>query len=412
MRRTIAAVIAFGLASLGAPAFAQPFPTEFPDVPSDHPREDDIEYAAERGWFRGYLDGTFKPDLTLTPSLITLVIDRVFEAVSEEGVTRLDAALFMQHGNRALDDPALAVLIAPEFTDWPPPEERRVNEEVAQAVAYGAIRGWFKGYADGTFRPDATITANQLAKVVNRAFPRGVSRAEMTTFLRHANQALVSHLASRAWARVEQSYLETQIAWRDTCTAWTSYRPANELAESAWDAERDAFTATADAWRAEAAFWETVDDRRRLENEALSSALQAAAAWDAAAAAKPTWEQTGYSAYESLGKALDDALAVATPDREAEMTAWNTSRTAVLASDLAEQARASTVLTEAERAAAAAWDRAVSAVNEAVRVWNSFAVISERTRQETCQDWDEAWLAWEAWAVAMAAANDALAIGA
>ena len=419
MRRTLVAVIVFGLALPGAAAYAQTAATDFPDVPDDHPRKADIEYAAARGWFRGYGDGTFRPNQIITPSEIAIVVSRVFEAASGEDmsgqeVTRLDAALFMQHGNRALDDPALPVIFAPEFTDWPPAEdeERRVNEEVAQSVAYGAVRGWFKGYTDGTFRPDEAITAGQVAKVVTRAFPSGFSRAAMTAFIRHGNQAVISHQASRAWDGVEGLYLATQTAWRATCTAWTSYRPAGDLAEQAWNIETAAFSATAAAWRAEAAFWETIDDRSRLEREALSTALAAAAAWDAAAEAKPSWDQTDYDGYEALGKVLDDALAVATADREAEMTAWNTSRDAVRASDLAEQARASVVLTEVEQAAARAWDRAVVAVEEAVRVWDSFAVVEERTRPETCQDWDEAWVAWEAWAGAMAEANDALAVGA
>lgn len=416
MRRTLVAVIVFGLASLGAPASAQTaatdFTTDFPDVPDDHPRKADIEHAASRGWFRGYGDGTFRPNQIITPSEIVIVVSRVFAAASEGEVTRLDAALFMQHGNRALDDPALPIVFAPDFSDWPPSEERRVNEEVAQSVAYGAVRGWFKGYVDGTFRPDEAITAGQVAKVVTRAFPNGFSRAAMTTFLRHANQAMISHQASRAWDRVESSYVATQTAWRDTCTAWTSYRPDDNLAEQAWNAETAAFVDTADAWRAEAAFWETIDDRSRLEREALSTALAAAAAWDAAAEAKPSWDQTEYDGYEAIGEVLDDALAVATADREAEMTAWNASRDAVRASDLAEQARASIVLTEVEQAAAQAWDSAVGAVEEAVRAWNSFAVVEERTRRESCQDWDEAWVAWEDWARAMAEANDALAVGA
>ena len=222
------------------------------------------------------------------PSQIAIVVSRVFAQISEEGVSRLDMALFMRYGNRVLDNPAPPLFTAPDFTDWPPEEEDRVNEEVAESVAYGAIRGWFKGYPDGTFRSEETITAGQMAKVITRAFPRGISRAEMADFIRHGNGAVVSHEASRAWDRVEAAYVTTQVAWRDACDAWISYRPVVELAELAWDAETAAFTATAVAWRADVDFWETVDNRRRIENEALSSAMAAADAWDAAAAAKKT----------------------------------------------------------------------------------------------------------------------------
>ena len=413
MRRALALVIVAGLAAGGAMASAQA-PAGFPDVPDDHPRKADIDYAVARGWFQGYGDGTFQPDRKITPSQITSVVRRVFDQISEEGVSRLDMALFMRYGNRVLDNPAPPILPAPDFSDWPPDEEDdvNINEEVAQSAAYGVIRGWFKGYPDGTFRAEDIITAGQIAKVVIRAFPRGISRAEMADFIRHGNGAVVSHEASVAWDRVEAAYVTTQIAWREACDAWTNYRPVAELTEAAWNAERDAFTATAVAWRADVGFWETVDDRRRIENEALSSAQAAAEAWDAAAAAKDPWDETGYVGFESLGEVLGDALAVDTPDRKAERVAWNTSQTAVRATDLAEQDRASLLLTEAEQAAARAWDGAVEAVNDAVAVWDDFAVVGERTPRETCQDWDEAWNVWEDWAAAMAVANDALVIGA
>lgn len=412
MRRAIALVIVVGLAAGGAVASAQT-PDGFPDVPDDHPRKADIEYAVERGWFQGYGNGTFQPDRIITPSQIAIVVSRVFAQISEEGVSRLDMALFMRYGNRVLDNPAPPLFTAPDFTDWPPEEEDAVvNEEVAESVAYGAIRGWFKGYPDGTFRSEETITAGQMAKVITRAFPRGISRAEMADFIRHGNGAVVSHEASRAWDRVEAAYVTTQVAWRGACDAWVSYRPVVELAELAWDAETAAFTATAVAWRADVDFWETVDNRRRIENEALSSAMAAADAWDAAAAAKKPWEETGYEGFDSLRQVLDDALAVSSPDRKAERVAWDTSQAAVRATDLAEQDRASLLLTEAEQAAARAWDGAVEAVNDAVAVWDDFAVVSERLPRETCEDWDNAWNIWEDWAAAMAVANDALVVGA
>ena len=40
-----------------------------------------------------------------------------------------------------------------------------------------------KGYGDGTLRPDETITAAQIAKVVDRLYPDGATRAEVANFL-------------------------------------------------------------------------------------------------------------------------------------------------------------------------------------------------------------------------------------
>ena len=43
--------------------------------------------------------------------------------------------------------------------------------------------GWFAGYPDGTLRPDDTISADQIASVVERLYPDGATRAEVANFL-------------------------------------------------------------------------------------------------------------------------------------------------------------------------------------------------------------------------------------
>ncbi|WP_420614292.1 S-layer homology domain-containing protein [Candidatus Spongiisocius sp.] len=57
-------------------------------------------------------------------------------------------------------------------------------------IEYAAERGWFQGYDDGTFRPDHTISGKNALKVFNRAFPKGVSRADLATILRVGFQRL------------------------------------------------------------------------------------------------------------------------------------------------------------------------------------------------------------------------------
>lgn len=44
--------------------------------------------------------------------------------------------------------------------------------ETHDAVAYGQLRGWINGYKDGTFRPDASITRAEAAKLINRVTSR------------------------------------------------------------------------------------------------------------------------------------------------------------------------------------------------------------------------------------------------
>ena len=55
-------------------------------------------------------------------------------------------------------------------------------------IVYACQQGWFQGYPGGTFRPDREVPQNQIATVINRAFPAGSTRADLATFLRGGNQ--------------------------------------------------------------------------------------------------------------------------------------------------------------------------------------------------------------------------------
>lgn len=60
-----------------------------------------------------------------------------------------------------------------------------VDQQSLEAVyiAYTAARGWFGGYPDGEFRPDRVITADQMTKVLTRAFPDGMRRGDFARFI-------------------------------------------------------------------------------------------------------------------------------------------------------------------------------------------------------------------------------------
>ena len=67
--------------------------TAFNDVPDSDPRLEDINYAAAQGWFRGYPDGSFRPDRQITETQLAQVIRR-----ARPGLTRGDAAVFVRGG--------------------------------------------------------------------------------------------------------------------------------------------------------------------------------------------------------------------------------------------------------------------------------------------------------------------------
>ena len=60
----------------------------------------------------------------------------------------------------------------------------------ADDIAYAVSQGWFAGYEDGTFRPDATLIDRHVVVVFRRAFPDGVTRADLATVLRAGQTAL------------------------------------------------------------------------------------------------------------------------------------------------------------------------------------------------------------------------------
>lgn len=394
--------MAVSLPLMGPAASAQTDRPGFSDVPPDHPRKADIDYAVARGWFQGYEDRTFKPDRLISASEIAALTGRVFGEVSEEGVNRLDMALFMQHGNQALADPEPALsTAAPTFSDFPPAEGNRAHERVFESVGYAAARGWFLGYPDGTFRPERLISAAQIAAVVGRAYAGGVSRAEMAAFVRHGNQAVVAHEASRAWDGVQAAGATAQAAWNNVCedvTSFTDFDAYLRRVIAGHTAETAAEDAVADAWRADAAFWETLLDPNEAENEALAQAKAAAEAWDAATAAErkvlEAWE--GDMTTKAGRDAAGDA---AWASRAAETAAWEAARDATKAAQTAEQRSYEEVVN--------AWNVAADKAEAAYSVWSTFPPLSDLAT--ACQTWVEAWSAWDEWAAAMSTANDALA---
>lgn len=404
MRRiiTLIAVLAVSLAASAGGAYAQTSTTGFSDVPDDHPRKADIDYAVERGWLQGDDDGTFQPDRIVDQAGITAVASRVFDAVSEEGVSRLDVALFMQHGNQALTAPLPASVTAPVFSDWPPAEGHEGHEDADASVGYAAARGWFRGYPDGTFRPRRTVTSRQVAAVIGRAFPQGISRAELAAFLLHGNRAVIAHEASRAWDKVGEQALDAQAGWNNVCDDVDSllqdFPTYLQRIMKAHESEIAAEDAVAVGWQADIAFWETIADPNAAEEKALSTARAAAAAWSAAADAEravlASWR--GDLTTEEGRKIASDAAWAA---RRAETAAWNSAEEAVQAAAEAES--------RAEATVADAWSEASDKATVAAATWNSFPPLTNLVA--ACGDWKGAWEQWEEWASAMSVANDALA---
>ncbi len=116
----------------------------FPDVSSDYPFHDAIEYVQSNGIVSGYPDGTYRPDTVILRSELTKII---------VGAT-IDAS---EIDNCMLNNASI-------FPDVQP------DEWFAKYVCAAKVKGIVGGYPDGTFRPGNTITFVEAAKIISAGF--------------------------------------------------------------------------------------------------------------------------------------------------------------------------------------------------------------------------------------------------
>jgi hypothetical protein len=111
----------------------------FSDVCPDYWAYTYVEYLAAHGIVSGYADGTFRPGATATRAQLAKMI-------------------VVARGWAVVTPPT------PSFSDVPP--SNPFYGYVETAKAHNVI----SGYADGTFRPNNTVTRGQISKMIVTAF--------------------------------------------------------------------------------------------------------------------------------------------------------------------------------------------------------------------------------------------------
>lgn len=101
-----------------------------------HWGEENIKEFVSKGYIKGYVDGTFKPEGEMTRAEFVKVLNRVYK-FNEEGAEEVKS-----------------------FKD--------VKEKAwyAKDVAIALKEGYIGGYEDGTFRPNAPITRQEVANII------------------------------------------------------------------------------------------------------------------------------------------------------------------------------------------------------------------------------------------------------
>jgi len=110
----------------------------FRDVTLERWYNNPISTMANAGFIQGYRDGTFRPGAAITRAEFATIVSR-FMGMEYTGADR--------------------------FTDI----DGHWASSAINSIAYA---GWIRGYGDGTFRPNNTITRAEVAAVVNRVFLR------------------------------------------------------------------------------------------------------------------------------------------------------------------------------------------------------------------------------------------------
>lgn len=137
-----------------SPASALAHSSSFPDVSESIPAHDAIEYLTGAGVISGFKDGTFAPGDTLKRGQATKVL------VLWKGVP--------------------LVAGGSSFTD--------VDAVYGAYVQTASDQGWITGYPDGSFKPYATLTRQQMAIIMVRAMgwdaeARKLSASQVDTIL-------------------------------------------------------------------------------------------------------------------------------------------------------------------------------------------------------------------------------------
>ena len=127
----------------------QIYSNTFSDVAKSHWAANYIGYMQQFGIITGYADGSFRPDTSVTRAEFAAIASR-FERLTE--------------GTKS-------------FSDVPS------SHWAAKYINFAATRGWVNGYADGTFRPNNSITRAEVAAVTCRLLERNADQSYIRSHL-------------------------------------------------------------------------------------------------------------------------------------------------------------------------------------------------------------------------------------
>ncbi|MDD2484277.1 MAG: S-layer homology domain-containing protein [Eubacteriales bacterium] len=221
---TITLALALVLSTMTVSAFADPgngkgngqLKKEFKDT-NGHWGSAAIEQLQDLGILEGYEDGTFRPDETLTPEQLAVMLDALLEkrlALEDEDVTLTEAEeeeladvpawakkavrkgvknqyLNMERFHSATQCDRLSAVVqlakalglepVTDVTDNPFKDSNLMSDEDFGYVLALYEAGIIKGYPDGNFNPNALINRAQMASIIDKIFDEEDETSKDTT---------------------------------------------------------------------------------------------------------------------------------------------------------------------------------------------------------------------------------------
>lgn len=117
------------------------------DIDKNHWAAGAIGLVSEKGLFKGYADGSFKPDQSITRAEFATVVYKFLQLTKGISLPEINADKF-------------------KFEDT---KEHWANQFIEQL----AVLGFVSGYSDGTFKPENNIKRAESVVLINRALKRG-----------------------------------------------------------------------------------------------------------------------------------------------------------------------------------------------------------------------------------------------
>ena len=163
----------------------------FADLQPHHQFYDEMIFLKNEGFITGYPDGRFLPDRDVTRAEAAIMLGRAFSLNGEQRET--------------------------DFSDV------AANHQASGFIESAVSKGFIKGFPDGTYRPDETVTRGQMAILLSRAFELTAEVAIPFTDV-SSSMSSYQHIKRIVAANIAQGYPDNK------------YRPDGKVTRSQYSA--------------------------------------------------------------------------------------------------------------------------------------------------------------------------------